>query len=328
MEIVWYRMLSPILGGSVFTFGLILCAVLLGIGLGGLLYAFSNAKRAATLWGFAFTCLLEAGFVMLAYALGDDLAWAAAALQSFTVFGFGGLVFSWALIIAITVVPAGIVAGYQFPMLIALLGKGRADVGRHVGAAYAWNTAGAIAGSLAGGFVLLPILTAPGCWRMVGILLVILGVWTCVMQLRQKGRWIAALARWGWPALCSSSRSFLMAPRPPGVTAALASAGSNSATSPHPTNIANGSIQRCWTIREMEGVESCIGITARGGLARRQRKGGWQLMGRRSHAGDAGVPPALLHHNPRSAAVVGPAPAAHGRLGAMAASSRVDVVEL
>src|SRR6185295_8948407 len=59
MEMIWYRMLSPILGGSVFTFGLILCLVLLGIGIGGLLYSMQSAKKPARLWAFAITCLLE-----------------------------------------------------------------------------------------------------------------------------------------------------------------------------------------------------------------------------------------------------------------------------
>jgi len=39
MELVWYRLLAPLLGGSVFTFGLVLAVALVGIGLGGLLYA-------------------------------------------------------------------------------------------------------------------------------------------------------------------------------------------------------------------------------------------------------------------------------------------------
>ena len=39
MELVWYRLLSPLLGGSVFTFGLVLAIALIGIGIGGLLYS-------------------------------------------------------------------------------------------------------------------------------------------------------------------------------------------------------------------------------------------------------------------------------------------------
>ena len=81
--------------------------------------------------------------------------------------GFSGLVAGWALIAALVVLPAALVAGLQFPLLIALLGRGRARVGRDVGVTYAANTLGAIVGSLAGGFGLLPLLGALGCWRAV-----------------------------------------------------------------------------------------------------------------------------------------------------------------
>src|ERR1700680_1021123 len=56
MEIVWYRMLGPLLGGSTFSFGLILAVALLGIGLGGIAYAFFDLKQSASLRLFALTC--------------------------------------------------------------------------------------------------------------------------------------------------------------------------------------------------------------------------------------------------------------------------------
>ena len=51
MELVWYRLLGPLLGGSVFTFGLILAVALAGIGIGGLLYALTADDRPASLSG-------------------------------------------------------------------------------------------------------------------------------------------------------------------------------------------------------------------------------------------------------------------------------------
>jgi hypothetical protein len=45
--------------------------------------------------------------------------------------------------------------------------RGRKDVGSQTGTAYAWNTAGAIAGSLAGGFGFIPFFTATGTWKLV-----------------------------------------------------------------------------------------------------------------------------------------------------------------
>ena len=54
----------------------------------------------------------------------------------------------------------------QLPLLLALSGRGPGGVVRDVGRVYAWNTLGAIAGSLCGGFGLLPLLSAPGAWRL------------------------------------------------------------------------------------------------------------------------------------------------------------------
>ncbi|HEY0092681.1 MAG TPA: spermidine synthase, partial [Archangium sp.] len=172
MELVWYRMLGPLLGGSTFTFGLILVVALLGIGLGGAAYAAWGQQRPATLGGFALTCLLEALLIAVPLALGDRLAVLTTMLRPLSLYGFGGLVLNWAFVTALVVLPAAFVSGVQFPLLLALLGRGGDNVGRQVGLAYAWNTVGSIVGSLAGGFGLLPLLSAPGVWRLVGAVLV------------------------------------------------------------------------------------------------------------------------------------------------------------
>ena len=176
MELVWYRMLTPLLGGTTFTFGLILAIALLGIGLGGAAYAFWSGAGRPTAGTFALTCALEALAIVIPFALGDQVAIFANLLRTMTVVGFVGDVIGWSIVTGLVVFPAAFVSGVQFPILVALLGQGRDDVGRDVGAAYAWNTAGAIAGALAGGFGLLPMLSAPGAWRLAVILLVALGI--------------------------------------------------------------------------------------------------------------------------------------------------------
>ena len=176
MELVWYRMLGPLLGGSVFTFGLILAFALAGIGLGGLLYALVGSNRPASLPAFAYSCLLEAVAIAFAFALGDRLAVLALVLTPLSQESFAAHVSGWCLIAGIVVLLPALVAGYQFPLLVGLAGRGRDRVGRQIGQVYAANTIGAIAGSLAGGFGLLPWLSAPGAWRLVSIALVALGV--------------------------------------------------------------------------------------------------------------------------------------------------------
>jgi spermidine synthase len=184
MELVWYRMLAPLLGGSSYTFGLILAVALLGIGLGGLLYGVGSDRRRPTLVSFAGTCALEALFLALPFALGDRIAVLAALLRPLSGAGFLALVGTWAAVTVLVVLPAALVSGYQFPLLIALLGSGRRRVGREVGVTYAANTVGAILGSIAGGFGLIPLLSAPGVWRLVVALLLGLAAVAILAGLR------------------------------------------------------------------------------------------------------------------------------------------------
>ena len=124
MELVWYRMLAPLLGGSSYTFALILAVALAGIGIGGFLYGAGGRQRRPTLAGFATTCALEAAAIAVPWWMGDDLALLAATLRPLDGLGFWWLVGGWSAVAAIVVLPASIVAGYQFPLLIGLLGKG------------------------------------------------------------------------------------------------------------------------------------------------------------------------------------------------------------
>ena len=172
MEIVWYRMLAPILGGSTYTIGMILGLALLGIGAGGLVYGAGRPDRRPTLLAFTLICLLEAFCIAVPYALGDRVAVFAMTARAWAGPSFAALDITWAAVTALVVVPAALVAGYQFPLLIGLLGAREHAVGRQVGLAYATNTAGAIGGTLASGFGLLPLLTAPGLWRGVVYLLI------------------------------------------------------------------------------------------------------------------------------------------------------------
>jgi spermidine synthase len=184
MELVWYRMLGPILGGTVYTFGLVLAVALGGVALGGLLYAMAFTRRPASVTAFAVTCLLESATIALPYVLGDQIALLANGLRPSPGAGLMRYLPGWTAVTAIVIFPPSVIAGVQFPLLVALLGQGRARVARHIGGAYLWNTVGGIVGALAGGFGLLPLLTAPGCWRLAVLLLAALALAAMATQWR------------------------------------------------------------------------------------------------------------------------------------------------
>jgi spermidine synthase/MFS family permease len=186
LELVWYRLLAPLLGGSTYTFGLVLAVALAGIGLGGFAYSLRPRDQPATRSLLAAVTLLEGVLVALPLALGDHIAIYAALTRPLSSVGFPALVGGWTSVTVLVVFPAALASGYQFPLLVALLGEGRKDVARHVGTLYAFNTAGSIAGSLLGGFVLIPRLGAVGSWRLVALVLVGLGLTTIAADLRRR----------------------------------------------------------------------------------------------------------------------------------------------
>src|SRR5438132_11142895 len=322
MELVWYRMLGPLLGGTTFTFGLILAIALLGIGLGGAVY-----RGGGTVGGFALTCSFEAAMIALPFALGDRLAIQTNLMRALGATGFSGFVTSWTLLTLIVVFPAAFVAGIQFPLLISLLGRGSEDVGRDVGLAYAWNTAGAIAGSLAGGFGLLPLLSAPGAWRLVITLLALLSV--------VAGSQPAAPAKSRRPhfafvvAVLAVAGTFAVGP-----TALWRHSGIGAGRAEIPASMnstrqwVNGT--RRTLVWDVDGRESSVALVDGSdyafiinGKADGSARGdaGTQVMG--------GLVGAILHPNPQRSLVIGLGTGSTaGWLGAVPSMQRVDVVEL
>ena len=334
MELVWYRMLAPLLGGTTYTFGLILAVALLGIGLGGTAYALWGRKRTPALCGLALTCALEALFMAIPFALGDQLAVLAGGLRAWGTLGFGGLVLSWSVVVGIVVLPTAVVAGYQFPLLIALLGPGARRLGLDVGWTYAWNTLGAIVGALLGGFVLLPWLSAPGAWQLVVVLLAVLGGGIAGFS-RTRSRREAESAKWAGLAvvLAAIAASLLLATGP---TAAWRhspiGAGLNVRSNLSANEIQGWMQGQRRAVRwEREGVESAVAIRVadRGPVLFLNGKSEGSAVGDASTQIMSGMIGAILHPQPRNALVIGLGTGSTaGWLAAIDAMERVDVVEL
>jgi len=323
MELVWYRMLGPLLGGTTFTFGLILAFALAGIGIGGLAY---RAVR-PTAGALAFTSSAEALAMIVPFAIGDRLALLTSILRQLRAFGFGSYMLGWSAVVAITVLPAAIAAGIQFPLLIGLLGRGRKLIGRDVGQAYAWNTAGAIAGSLAGGFGLLPLLSAPGAWRLAAIILALLGVVIAFHAFRVAERASAVAA-------CLFAILTIAAAATDGPTAVWRHGGIGIGLLSTPLTLNewrdDRNDYRRRLIWEEDGRESSVAIVGGDDLS-------FVVNGKPdgSATGDAGTQVmggligAILHAAPRSALVIGLGTGStSGWLGSVPSIERVDAVEL
>lgn len=264
MEMIWFRMLGPLLGGTTYTFGLILAVALAGIGLGGALYSWAAQRSRLSFAWLAATCSLEALLIALPLFLGDRIAFWLLETQRATVESFGQQIAIWAQVAVIVVGLPSLIAGFQFPLLLGLVGQGDRHVARQVGWICAANTTGAITGSLLGGLLLLPALGAVGLWKLAVVVLVVMAVLIALLQLSKSS--LASLSMAG-SVLVGCGLFAVLALFSTGPTALWRHSGIGAGradfdgTSWNERRNYSNSVQRqlCW---EVEGWEASVAVTA------------------------------------------------------------------
>jgi spermidine synthase len=160
-EVLWTRLLGFVLGGSVYAFSTMLASVLLGISIGGALAARAARDRAAAMRAFA---AAELATALLAWAAFRALEWVPDLAARLHAGGGAGLAAN-AAIALLVLVPPSLAIGATFPLAVRALARDAADAGPASARVYAWNTVGAIAGSVGTGFALLPLLAFAGALR-------------------------------------------------------------------------------------------------------------------------------------------------------------------
>lgn len=177
LELVWYRISTPLTGGSVYSLGMVLVVALLGMAIGGIIYSKYGRRIGQRSGVFSILCFLQCLAVFLPYFAGDWLAWLVAmGVGKVENAPFIYVMLLWFIVTSALVLLPSVIAGIQFPMVLSFLGQGGKGVGRQIGRAYAWNTFGAIGGSILGGFVFVPFIGVLNTWLLCGILCGVLAV--------------------------------------------------------------------------------------------------------------------------------------------------------
>jgi spermidine synthase len=168
-EVVWTRLLSLMLGGTVYTFSLILAVFLTGLGIGSTLGAFlARGGSSARLTLGACQWLLTAAIAWTAFMISDSLPYwpiiPGMSTSPWYTFQLDLVRCLWA------VLPPACLWGASFPLALAAVAARGQDPGRLVGGVYAANTIGAIAGALLFSLLLVPALgTADAERTLIGL---------------------------------------------------------------------------------------------------------------------------------------------------------------
>src|SRR5215831_11566891 len=156
LQVMWTRALAVLIGSSIFSFTIILLAVLVGLGIGSAVFGRVSQRTAHPVRWLGGLHLAIAVAIGLSYLVTDKIPYVFTFLLQSASFGVDTILTCQFILACITVLPATILMGGVFPLTMRIA-AGRLDaVGRDVGNAYALNTGGAIVGSFLSGFVVLP----------------------------------------------------------------------------------------------------------------------------------------------------------------------------
>ncbi len=204
-EIVWTRLLTHLLGGSIYAFATMLTTFLVGIALGSMLAATWISSRGRAAVGLFTSQLGVAVASWAAFAALDPLARGVDTSQ--------GNLLAASTLAAATLLPGALMMGAAFPCAVRLVAGDAKAAGTASAHVFAWNTVGAIGGAVAVGFLLLPALRFAGmACLLIGISLVSAFAAALLIRSRQPDR---RTTRSSWAAGAALAGSAMLLVLPP-----------------------------------------------------------------------------------------------------------------
>jgi spermidine synthase len=181
-EVLWTRLLSHVLGGSIYAFATMLAAFLTGIALGGGFAGMVAKTRERAALAFAVTQIAVAALSIVVYQSLGPLMPTAQTTSALAIYA------------AVVLLPATIFIGATFPLAVRVLARNETEASHATARVYAWNTAGAIVGAVLAGFVLIPAL---GFERSIVAAVVInaaLALWAATFVAERRAALVAVCA--------------------------------------------------------------------------------------------------------------------------------------
>jgi len=197
-EVYWTRILVLYLGSSVYAFSVMLVVLLLGLALGSLICApLSDRLSPAGLAGWFGAVELGIGAAILIQVqqfktLSETMGNMGMALGSPS---YVKMIIVFFFATANVMLVPTVLMGASFPLAAKAVSGSLRRVGRDLGDLYGINTRGAIVGSVAGGFILIPLLGVQWSMGVTAALNVAVGGVALVTTRRGRrwgGRWLLA----------------------------------------------------------------------------------------------------------------------------------------
>ncbi|MFB3060140.1 MAG: fused MFS/spermidine synthase, partial [Candidatus Binatia bacterium] len=174
LEVLWTRALILTIGITTYAFSIILITFLLGISLGSLIAArFVDRMNVWNAFGIL-EILRGASVILLMPIFGTLPFWYLSIIKRFG-WSFGaGISTSFTLTVMVLLLPT-LLMGATFPVVAKIVTRDFDSLGVSVGRAYMFNTLGGVGGSLAAGFLLIPLVGVQNSIVLAAVIYLLVG---------------------------------------------------------------------------------------------------------------------------------------------------------
>ena len=179
-EILWTRVLLLFLGNTSYAFALILSSYLIGLALGGALYARLVGPRLQERRLFVLLTTLLALAILITAPFYDHLAHLFQFAHDASGERWWHLSLLSALVVFCVIALPTMLSGALLPAAVAIVDPGKRHTGEGVGMVVLHNTLGATFGSLAAGFLLIPWLGLQGSFTFLAAANLLVALALCV----------------------------------------------------------------------------------------------------------------------------------------------------
>lgn len=167
LQVVYTRLMAQLLGPTTYAFSTIVAVFIAGLALGAAIGSRLVARVTHPLAGLAACLAISVGLAGLSATLIDEGLLAVAEIVARPGITFSDVLWRQGVLALALLTPMTVAFGAAFPFAVAAATLRDETVAADLGAIYAVNTAGAIAGALLAGFVLIPALGLHGTLRVV-----------------------------------------------------------------------------------------------------------------------------------------------------------------
>lgn len=190
-EVVWTRALSLVLGSTVYAISTMLATFMAGLAIGSFYGGRLSDRRSDHLFMFALCEIFIGVCGMVSVPLIYQMP--ALYLSVYRIFHLQPTLFFLiqACLCAMVMLVPTILMGATFPIVSRFVTRGMERMGEGVGNAYFVNTLGAVTGSMAAGFILIPIVGVKGATFVAATLNVFSGICLLILSGRRSRHLLA-----------------------------------------------------------------------------------------------------------------------------------------